>query len=544
MEKYLGKILILLAIALTACSDNQQLLKKMSEIKRIGDDKPELALAMLDSIKNQAIEGDDHTHMTYEMLLLRLNDKANRIPTSDILSNEVVTYFAKHGNDKERQEAYYYNGSVYRDLQDTPRALENFLESIEIGEKSKHCDSLLLRNAYSNMHFLFYNTQDYKNEMIYAQKEYYLSKKLNQIGFLQYLHLGLSYSHLKKPEQAKSVFNDAYKYIIHQPMPNKDYVYTLLYYLSELKEREKAFRCYQLIKDTPHNDIDPADWTSLAEYYKLVNQPDSETLCLKQAIKEDSPLENIYDASKSLFTIYEKQGNTSEALKYAKIYVEASDSLDLGKRQELAATVNNQYQYHINRSKDQMIEHKAKRYRSIAVALLITLIFVTLLGFTIHIMKRNRHLKQLVSMSDQLKGAKTKIEDVNKELKEVQSELNEKKELLSEKMEQSQTLLRIINKTRLEEEADKVVEAIRNSANGKKNMSDDHWNQLYAAVDKLYPNFKDELLNRIGKFTEQQMQFCYLMRINLTNPQIQHLTDLPRATVWRWSKKFEWVKKI
>ena len=72
-------------------------------------------------------------------------------------------------------------------------------------------------------------------------------------------------------------------------------------------------------------------------------------------------------------------------------------------------------------------------------------------------------------------------------------------------------------------------------------MKSADWKQLYQAVDELYPLFKDRLLKELGTFTEQQMQVCYLMRIGLSKPQIQNMTNLSRVTVWRWVKKYDWV---
>ena len=40
-------------------------------------------------------------------------------------------------------------------------------------------------------------------------------------------------------------------------------------------------------------------------------------------------------------------------------------------------------------------------------------------------------------------------------------------------------------------------------------------------------------INELGNYTEQQQQVCYLMRIGLSNPQIQNMTNLSRPTVWR-----------
>lgn len=54
---------------------------------------------------------------------------------------------------------------------------------------------------------------------------------------------------------------------------------------------------------------------------------------------------------------------------------------------------------------------------------------------------------------------------------------------------------------------------------------------------------EDRLLRELGTFTEQQMQVCYLMRIGLSKPQIQNMTNLSRTTVWRWVNRYDWADK-
>ena len=72
-------------------------------------------------------------------------------------------------------------------------------------------------------------------------------------------------------------------------------------------------------------------------------------------------------------------------------------------------------------------------------------------------------------------------------------------------------------------------------------MTNDIWKRLYKTVDRLHPGFNELLLTELGTFTEQQKQVCYLMRIGLSKPDIQNVTNLSRVTVWRWTKKFEWA---
>jgi DNA-binding NarL/FixJ family response regulator len=72
-------------------------------------------------------------------------------------------------------------------------------------------------------------------------------------------------------------------------------------------------------------------------------------------------------------------------------------------------------------------------------------------------------------------------------------------------------------------------------------MSKSDWLRFYHAVDEFLPDLMERLAHHFGKFTEQQQQVCYLMRIGLTNSQIHNMTNLSRATVWRWVKKYNWV---
>lgn len=143
------------------------------------------------------------------------------------------------------------------------------MKSIEIGETNKHCDSLMLRNAYSNMEYLFYGVQDYKNELVYAKKEYKLSKELNRLDLLPIIHVAMSYSNLDSTRQAKQVFDEAFSYIKSHKDIFRDDLYTLIYRFSCLKDKAKATYCWNRLKAMPYKQSDASDLTVLAEFYSL-----------------------------------------------------------------------------------------------------------------------------------------------------------------------------------------------------------------------------------------------------------------------------------
>ena len=98
MTKYISRITIaFFVLSLISCQERDGLVAKMEHIKAVGDNNPILALSMLDSLQLDIRNSDEHTRMTYDMLSLRLNDKADHMPVSDILSRRVVAYFEKNG---------------------------------------------------------------------------------------------------------------------------------------------------------------------------------------------------------------------------------------------------------------------------------------------------------------------------------------------------------------------------------------------------------------------------------------------------------------
>lgn len=113
---------------LFSCSDKHDL-GDYEKIKVIGDEDPNQALVMLDSLEIKIREMGEYAKHKYDLLRIRLNDKAYNVATSDLMIKKLLNYFEDKGSMLEKQEVTYYAGSVYRDLQDGPRSMEYFLKS-------------------------------------------------------------------------------------------------------------------------------------------------------------------------------------------------------------------------------------------------------------------------------------------------------------------------------------------------------------------------------------------------------------------------------
>lgn len=536
-------LLALLLPLLLACCKDDSLLNKMEQIKRIGNEQLELAICMLDSLKMEVNNASEYDRMKFELLTIRLNDKADILHTSDVQIKTLVKYFEQKGTMQEKQEVHYYAGSVYRDLDDAPRAIEHFLSSLNYGEKATLCDSLTLRNTYSNLQYIYYRVQDYIDALEMAQQELSLDKKLNDDLVMPYMHMGSSYIAIDSLKQAEKSFDSAFAQI---KTSNDDSAYQaalilLLCQYADLDCMTKARQVKARITTEPLDEYDAFSCIAFAQYYESIGMQDSSTIYCERVLDKSDDLYNMYDAAKMLYKIYNKLGNLEKANYNANIYIQLSDSIDLGKRQAEAATVNNLYKYHRDAEAERAVIEEGERNKQQMrmVCLISALGFLSCVIFFYY--RKNKHLRQILEKSLELQQMKQKNQELLDELDETEKELQSKSKELGDKVEQNKLFLRMLHKSEMELNAEDVIRNIHEASVGRHRITAREWQQLLTAVDQLYPDFKDALVMRTESLSEEQMKFCYLLRIGLSNPQIQNVTDMSRATVWRWSKKYGWV---
>lgn len=527
-----------LLVSLLSCGRSRYI-DTLDNIKRVGDSNPDTALLMLDSLVAGVRGESEYVRNKYELLKIRLCDKAYRSATSDVAIRNLMGYFGDKGSSLEKQEVYYYAGSVYRDLCDTPRALEYFLKSLDYAQSGMVYDTVMLRNTYSNLNDLYYNVQDYGNAALMARKELEVCRLLGSGRLIPYLHLCSSYIGLDSLSLASAATDSAFNIFrassVHE-RNNDDLVY-VLYYYSMINNKRMASLCHTMImKDS---SICSGFLPSLffAYYYDCVEKKDSAIAYCEKALELSKSLEERYDATKLLFALNKSNGDDKTACRLAYSYMQLSDSLDFGKRQEKAAQINNQHKYYIDKNRERMLNEQKEKYRRTLYLVSFIAIMLLCLGYVIHITRRNRQLNKILSLN-------VEIERVSLQEKNLRDELARKESELNEKMAQNKTLVRLLHQSELTDKAEEVIESIRQVSNGEKTMSQSDWDQLFTAVNALYPDFKEQMVNKCDALTEQQIQFCYLLRIGLSNVQIKNITNLSRVTVWRWMKKFEWVEEL
>ena len=93
----------------------------------------------------------EEVQMYWHLLTIQAKDKQYIVHTSDSLINSIVEFYEGCGDKEKLMMAYYYQGSVYRDMNDAPRALKCFQKA----EKVQTSNWDLLTKIYSQMGYLF-----------------------------------------------------------------------------------------------------------------------------------------------------------------------------------------------------------------------------------------------------------------------------------------------------------------------------------------------------------------------------------------------------
>lgn len=552
--KYTSFLIAALIVVFCSCDSDSPYNTKLERIKQMGDVDPILALRMRDSLKHDIRQSSDYVQMKYDLLEIRLKDKAYIPATSDLDIKPIIDYFKVHGNVADKREAYYYAGCVYRDLKDTPRSLEYFLQALNLAEKERECDTVMLRNAYSNLHCLYYNVQDYRNALAMAHKEYALSECMHDLAASDAIHIGATLMQLDSVHAAEKYFVKAFGL-----MKDEETAVALLSQFANLGRDDLAEACYKRVEK---QSASPWACISLGNYYRNLGANDTALYYYKKVLDEDIPLEAKYDAARHIFELDRTVSN-------AMLFIRIGDSLNLGERQQKAATINNLYQYHRDMSLEQDIRREKESYRSTMIIAMLCFALSVISVILWYLYKGYRFTRAQILQDERLGKLRKKLEErrdeekamrealsetqsaysqsqeelrkINHQLAETKEELDAKKKELEERIEQTSDIMRMLHRSELTSTAEDVVNSIRAASEGKYNMKPTDWLQLYQAVDSLYPEFGQDLVKKLKKFSEQQKQVCYLLRIGLTNTQMENITNLSHATVWRWVKKYSTI---
>ena len=547
--KALSPLLIIVLSLLTfSCQNGKHsepsLLDRIAQLKALGDSAPQEALKQLGTLETLAQKGDAYERQKFLLLQARLRDKAYMMPYSADTMLAVVCYFEQEGSKRDKAEAYYYLASNFRDLEDYPQAIKNFLKAMDVAEGDKECDVKLLNCIYSQLSYLYRVELNPAAATAIAKKSLALVTSQGSADPIDYMDVATSCFHEGDTLEGMEYAEKAMEKIAHDRSATRyaDVVTELLRFYSVQRDRERAKRCLEMLHGVPAEKRPSNYFSGMANYYELFGPQDSAVALYEYLCEHDkTPSMRSYSA-RHLMEHYREVGNYERSSFYALAYQKAQNEIWERRKMENSAKANGEWVYKKN---DAEIQTTKNRLRTIVYWIAGGTAAIVLTVGGIYFSYRRRKEKELQSKEEEIEALRQILARHTEGMTEMQQPAtrgNGKTPGPRIQEREYAHKVQILLDRMLEErhsEADRVVvEKFRKAAQHKRyQVAEADWLPFMACIDRMYPEFRNDIKQALPHAKPGMLRVCYLLKAGFTNPEIVHITEESRQTISNRSKK-------
>ena len=459
----------------TACSPKDSTSEFLHQADKQLMQNPDSVLALLQSCQQTIQNKTEATQMHYHLLLTKANEACGVQHTSDSLIRRIVRYYVEHGSNIQTAEAYYYQGCVYRDLDDVDYALEAFQLATYLPNSTEHH---LIGKAYSQMGNLFtYQKLNYEAMEAYREAAYHASEDQDSTVWAKQLkNTAHAFTALNQPDSALHYYELALQANPHTQQ--KDI------------EKEKA-ELYIRMKDFPNARIalehNPDDYLTWADYYHGVNKKDSASHYYEYALKHKRTNEWQRKAIYQRLSAYaEEQGQFQKAYFYLKMADRIQDTLynqyeaERIRQAQLIQTYRNASKKKYQNTPN---ETEEKPSGTFPIGNLVTIGFLGIGAFVaFHYRRKKQTDYQQPETNDLHKSA--------------------------------------------------IYQLIKNQAHKPDfKLTDEQWQELQKEIDQAYNNFTARLYAKCPKLNKTELHVCYLLKLKVSPTDIANITMRQVSTI-------------
>lgn len=512
IQAYYLLIAFLLTALVTSC-DNKGYPQQLIVADSLADISPQQSLKILDKWQQSSPNASKRYRMFADLVRFKAEDKAYMAhkPADTVSIKNIVNYYKLHDNHL-LTEAYFYAGSLYRDLYDYPTALKYF----------QLARTTLPTNAKAELKYKIYAQI---GDIFKAQDMTKESKDMDLLALnyakqikdtLKIITLQINIAH--KYQQIGKI--DSCNYYLNQAFKNTDNKQKLKDFVLEQKaiillsrgQKKQALNIITHISNIGLKDYEKnVRYAVMRDIFHAVGMEDSAIFYCKQLLEygDVTAKRNSYYM---LYEIYEKRNKKNLANNYLQKYKIYEDTVKKTDYIQEVAKQNAAFNY------NSVVKEKTKLKTSIVIIIsfYILLLIVGVAIFYRHIIYRSR--------------IKKKVEKLNRQLTDA---LIEHKRQLAAVMNDS-TIQKSLEKsvtTKDSEEKEKIKTIAKNNLTKilsehlieEKKISRTQWDYIYELFNCLYPDFYDKV-HSMAKIDSHGYNICLLTKLQFTAKDIAILT--------------------
>ena len=467
------------------------------------------------------------------------------------MMSEVADYY--DGDDEREARAYYLLGSVYRDHNDGPMAIQYWQKGIEKAKSKKQKDNRLIALAYRQMGRIYRDQLLIKEAIQTFDSAYFYSVQCLDSSLAAYSYIDKTVAFyltqnmdsvlMRNNNVSKNPLFSSYRDVIAMPLS-----LSALIYLDkgEWLKAKYYLTIYENESNMVQEDGNPVRGAEIYYYTK--------GFCLleegkyRKAMSNFERLDSVANdwnlrqaAYKGLAMYYEKTGQLDSALYYRKQQITAADSTYFEQNAALSLQFNKSYNY----SQHQRAAKEAIRKSSTLFTYIIVLSFILVLG-TIITWGRYRHIKTKQALKHE--KLKAMIADYNSELAQLRinilekekqlEEINSRREKFSESdliIEQSSLTQELDSLKKTKEQHEKnnyfIVNVLHEKAKHKQHATDEELHVLEVFAKNTYHDMFNLINGTPKSINDLESHVAILTKLHFSNKQMTVLLVKDKSTI-------------
>lgn len=545
--------IIAVTIYVTSCSLPTPYPFTLKQAEECMNTRPDSALVLLESMTDSIFQYPEETQMYWHLLTIQAKDKQYIVHASDSLINRIVEFYETHNDNDKLMMAYYYQGSVYRDMNDAPRALKAFQKVVEWDSSN----NTMLVKAYNQMGTLFMRQGLYDETIEVNRKSIERYIKQGKKNKTSYAFRDIARMYDMKELKDSAIFY--YKKACHIALADND---TSRYYgiLGEMAGQyykqgyvDSAYHILQSIIRQPRIRKQSHIYTTMGNVYEEYSRLDSATYYWHKAI-ETGDIHKKFDNYINLGWMEKKRGNTKQALEYLEKALWLNDSIQKITRTEEIAKINSLYNYQHTEAENNRLQLKQEQHEKMLLAAALIILTAAMLCVWLVISRQQERkkfkdneekLKQLHKLAEQqnqtiLEANKEKIKELENTLQDNTQQKGElEKQMAHIQVEllkwQNQGIQLSINQKELAVKAltatDAYIRFRRVSLGEKIEIKASDWSELRSEINLTYPNFLTNLQELYPKMSLVETRICLLTKIGMPPAHIAKVLGYSRSSI-------------
>ena len=530
----------------------------MQQAEALMETRPDSALYLLEGMADTLAMLPDEARMYWHLLTIQAKDKQYIIHTDDSLINRIVEFYEDDGNDDRLMLAYFYQGRVYRDMNDAPRALNAFQQALDLNTPKLD----LLAKTYSQMGYLFMY-QGLHDEVIRVNRkaiELYLSQgKRNKISYAL-RDIARMYSVKNMQDSALYYYKEACQTTLTDRDSTRYYgiLGELGGYYYKLGRFDEAQKTLSKAEKKSEQNNKAHIYINLGNIYEKNQKWDSAYHYYKKVL-------TLGDIYQKCYTYYDlgwmesRKGNHSKAMEYMKQYVLLKDSIDYMKETETVAKINALYNYQHTEEENAnlILSIEKSKNKNLLILLLLSFFGIGTLVVFYHIKKK---IQETLRVERVLQIEEDKHNNSLAIIKE-----NEQKihflNTASQQCNQLQKELNLLQKEILELRNKEIVEAnsndelrvitfqqsslyilLQDASNEKAIIKDEDWERVQSMMDYVYPHFRKRLHDLYPQLSTMEEHICILLKFSFSPASIARIVGRTGSAIANARKRLH--KKI